>query len=397
MGRVESVVLFALPALATLTIWCTDPLWNWASEAGMLLLASLVSVRAYVRKIRYNMLFPIGAIAAWGFLQLALGWTVYRYATLDAALRLAACASVAFSAAALLSVRQRREEWLRWFSWFAVVVGLVSVLAYHTSPGKILWIVPGIYPDNWGPFPSRNNFAQFLELSFPVAVYQFDLGWGRERRDEARCLAALAPALLFACGVASASRAGSAILTLEALWMTVLMWRRMRKALAGLVLATGALIFVMGAGTLVARLGEPDPLSVRREVFRSVWAMVQSRPWTGYGLGTFSDVYPGFAEFDPGTRVEHAHNDWLEWASEGGIPFAALWAFFAIFIVRRALRPIWGVGILAVLVHALVDYPFARLGITAWFFALAGALLSVEHGVGSDRGPEAAEKKWRWV
>jgi O-antigen ligase len=170
------------------------------------------------------------------------------------------------------------------------------------------------------------------------------------------------------------------------------MWRRMRKALAGLVLATGALIFLMGAGTLVVRLVEPDPLSVRREIFRSAWTMVQSRPWTGYGLGTFSNVYPEFAEFDPGTHVEHAHNDWLEWAAEGGIPFAALWAFFAIVIAPRALRSIWGVGILAAFLHALVDYPFARLGIAAWFFALVGALLGSESAIGSDRAGRTKER-----
>ena len=78
--------------------------------------------------------------------------------------------------------------------------------------------------------------------------------------------------------------------------------------------------------------------------------------------------------------VEHAHNDWLEWASEGGIPFAALWIFLAIPICRRAFRSIWGVGILAVLVHALVDYPFAKLGVAAWFFALCGGLLAAEAG-----------------
>jgi O-antigen ligase len=128
--------------------------------------------------------------------------------------------------------------------------------------------------------------------------------------------------------------------------------------------------------TLVGRLREPDPLSARREIFHSTWNMIRSRPWTGYGLGTFPEVYPEFAVFDPGTKVDHAHSDWLEWTSEGGIFFAAMWVFLAIFIAPRALRSIWGVGILAVFIHALVDYPFAKLGVAAWVFALIGALLS---------------------
>ena len=362
-------------------------MWNWASEGAMLLLAAVICMLGY-GQVDYKMFIPIGAIGAWGFVQLAVGLTVVRYATLAAALQMAAYASVAYSAAAVLTFGERRETWLQWFCWFAVGIGLVSVLAYHTSPGRILWIFPTTYPDNWGPFPSRNNFAQFLELSFPVAVYQFDRLQAREGNSEARWLAGLAPAILFACGIASASRTGSILLVMEALCMAVLLRRtaprrrdsKMSFTWAGMALATGALIVVMGAGTLAGRFRAPDPLAGRREIFHADWKMTLSRPWTGYGLGTFPYVYPEYAEFDPGARVEHAHNDWLEWLSEGGILFAALWIFLAIFVARPALRSIWGVGVLAVLVHATVDYPFAKLGVAAWLFALIGGLLAREHG-----------------
>jgi O-antigen ligase len=390
MDRLESVVLFALAALATLLVWSGDPLWNWACEGAMLLLAAVVSVRVCGQesgtKPDYKVFIPFAMIGVWGFAQLALSATAVRYATLTAALQYAAYASVAFSAAVILSSRQRREIWLQWFCWFAVGIGLVSVLAYHTSPGKILWLFPSAYPDNWGPFPSRNNFAQFLELSFPVAVYQFERLQAADNNKEARWLGGLAPAVLFACGIASASRAGSILLLLEALLMAILSRRSKGFAWAGMALATGALILVMGAGTLLGRFRDPDPMSGRREIFQAAWKMSLSRPWTGYGLGTFPYVYPEFAVFDPGSRVEHAHNDWLQWVSEGGIPFAAVWIFLTIFITRAALRSIWGVGILAVFVHALVDYPFAKLGVAAWLFALLGGLLAAERGFLSGGG-----------
>ncbi len=124
------------------------------------------------------------------------------------------------------------------------------------------------------------------------------------------------------------------------------------------------------------RLADPDPLKVRREIFHSAAAMIAAHPWHGYGLGTFAAVYPEFAEFDNGASVEHAHNDWLEWAAEGGIPFAALWAVLAVCVARPAIRSFWGMGVLAVFLHALVDYPFARIGVAAWEFLLIGALLA---------------------
>lgn len=378
----ESVLLFALPALATMLISSSDPLFNWALEGAILGLAALVSWQARDYKMKLNVFIFLAAIGAWGFAQLALGTTVYGYATLDAGLRFASFAAMAFSSAAVLGNRQRIEAWLNCFCCFAAGLGVLSVLAYYTSSHKILWVFPALYADNWGPFPSRNNFAQFLELSFPVAVYQFGRsharGEGERRRvSEEGWLAALASAVLFACGIASASRAGAAILTSEALCLAVLVRPKFRT-IATLTLTTAALILVMDPVTLAGRLRDPDPLSVRREIFQSTWHMVRSRPWTGYGLGTFPQVYPEFAIFDPGTQVDHAHSDWLEWASEGGVFFVALWLLLSIFIAPLALRSIWGVGILAVFVHAAVDYPFAKLGVAAWFFALLGALLSWE-------------------
>jgi O-antigen ligase len=383
MGPLENVLLFALPALATMLISSSGPLWNWACEAAILLLAAWVSLRVRGRGIAWQIFLPLTAIGLWGFAQLALGATSYRYATIDASLRFAACAAMAFSAAEALGNRRRLETWLTWFCWFAVVVGLVSVLAYSTSPGKILWIFPAVYPDNWGPFASRNAFAQFLELSFPVAVYQFTRT--HARGNEVGWLFGLPPAVLFACGIASASSAGAAILVLEALCLVALLRPKLRTV-TSLVLLTAISVFLMDPVTLMGRLRDPDPLSVRREIFHSTWNMIRSRPWNGYGLGTFPEVYPEFAVFDPGTQVDHAHSDWLEWTSEGGIFFVAAWALLAIFIAPRALRSIWGVGILAVFIHASVDYPFAKLGVAAWVFALIGALGSQRDSYKKEQG-----------
>jgi hypothetical protein len=48
----------------------------------------------------------------------------------------------------------------------------------------------------------------------------------------------------------------------------------------------------------------------------------------------------------------------------------------AVAAIRPALRSIWGIGVPAIFVHALVDDPFVRFGVSAWLFILAGALES---------------------
>jgi hypothetical protein len=247
--------------------------------------------------------------------------------------------------------------------------GVASVLAYYTSPGKILWFFPSPYPDVWGPFLSRNNFAQFLELALPVSLWLGSTGRGTPYHWMG--------AAILACGLASASRAGAVVLVLEAAAVFLLARPAApRRLIPQFWLAVLAMAALAGGEALVHRLEDPDPFRDRREISESSLQMIAARPWAGYGLGNFATVYPEFARFDPGAVVGHAHNDWLEWATEGGWPYAGVWMLLAISVTRPAFRSIWGIGVPAVFVHALVDYPFARFGVAAWLFILAGALES---------------------
>jgi O-antigen ligase len=261
-----------------------------------------------------------------------------------------------------------RLQFLRAFTWLGFGMSVVGVLAYYTSPGLILWLYPSPYPDNWGPFLSRNNFAQFLEIALPVAL------WFAIRERSPRY--AVVAAVIFAAGLASASRAGAALLIVECVvvWM-LLRTEHPRLRILGWFAATAAgLATLAGASTLLGRLSAADPFEYRHEIARSTLAMIREHPWHGSGLGTFASAYPAHATFDAGRVVEHAHNDWLEFAAEGGWPYAALWILLALGMARAAIRSVWGIGVIAVCLHALVDYPFARLGIALWVFVFLGAI-----------------------
>ena len=152
-----------------------------------------------------------------------------------------------------------------------------------------------------------------------------------------------------------ASRAGCALVLLE---MLVIPWLAMRRGrveakhrarIIGQLLAFGlASILIVGWGVLRDRLHLLQPLVVRRELLISSFHMLLDRPWFGFGLGTWSIAYPAYALYDDGTFVNQAHNDWMQWAVEGGLPFVALIAAFAVSLVRRAWRCVWGLGIIAV-------------------------------------------------
>jgi O-antigen ligase len=375
----QSIILTLLAILVTTSLWNTDPLLVWGYEIAVFAVAGWACLQDRGSHLRMRLAaFPLAVIGLLGFVQLILGSTVYRWATFNTALQNLALAATALAAFLVFRTPAARGAFLRNFRWFSLTLCLVSVLSYWTSPGKILWIFPALYPDNWGPFPSRNNFAQFLELSFPLALFEM----GHRERSWA---AAFPPAAMLGAGLGCASRAGSVLLIAEAVTGLFLMrqrfqLRRARASLLTFALASAACASLAGAGVLVRRFAAPDPFQDRREIFRSTLlmiktgTMIQARAWMGYGLGSFSTVYPQFAEFDPGASVEHAHNDWLEWTAEGGLVYAAAWAVLAVWSVRPAVRSIWGLGVPAVFLHALVDYPFARLGISVWVFLLLGVL-----------------------
>jgi O-antigen ligase len=369
-----ALVLLCLAMAATLAIGLRDPRSDYIYESAIFMVAACWCWTTPEIGMKAMPLIPLALIPGWGFFQLALGATVYRYATLSSSLRGAALAATAWLGCCVLRSERLRTKFLRAFAWFGVLVAISSVLAYFTSPGKILWIVNAPYPDVWGPFLSRNNFAQFLELALPVAL------WLGLREPKGDVLYILMGAVMLASGLASASRAGSAILVAEAI---VCLWIRrqssqLRRLSGGLLLATILLAAIPGVGNLAGRLAMPDPYQGRREIARSTLAMISARPWTGFGLGTYSSVYPAYATFDPGQSVDHAHNDWLEWAAEGGIPYASIWMVLAIWSIGPAWRSGWGLGVLGCFAHGLVDYPFARLGIAAWIFLLLGMLCATE-------------------
>ncbi|MEI9812250.1 MAG: O-antigen ligase family protein [Acidobacteriota bacterium] len=99
-------------------------------------------------------------------------------------------------------------------------------------------------------------------------------------------------------------------------------WVPLRAALvpaATTVVGIAGLTAVAGWRFLLGRFQEANPFGLRWELAQSSWRMFLDRPWTGWGMGTWPVVYPGFARYDDGSYVNQAHNDWAQWAVEGGI------------------------------------------------------------------------------
>jgi hypothetical protein len=326
-------------------------------------------------------LLPLGAPIVWGSLQLIASRTIYRWNTWIAMLDWATYLGTAFIALQLLRDTRKVEHFLRTVAHFSLVLAAVSIMQMFTSHGKVYWLFATGYTDFvLGPFLSRNQHAAFMELLLPIVL------WCAIEDRRRAMLYAVTAGVIFASVIAGASRAGSILVAIEVVVFLALALanRYISPAEAGsafgkLVVLLAFFTTVVGWQVLWNRLQQPDPFAVRREILWSSLDMVRARPIWGFGLGNWQTAYPQYAHFDDGSYVNQAHDEWVQWAAEGGIPLVLILASLGAICVRPAIRVLWGLGVLSVFVHAFVDYPLEqRPALAAWFFALVVLVVQAE-------------------
>jgi hypothetical protein len=379
-----AAALAALLAYAVLTIWISQR-WAW----GVVQCAVFASVGVWAAlKLRHPSpvrgslwLAPLCAAPLWGLLQLATRRTVYRFGTWDAVWNWATWLALFFLALQIFQHSAARHWFLRFALYFGAGLSVLATVQTFTSHGKIFWLFPSGYTDLvLGPFVYKNQYAAFLEMILPIALWH-------ALRDRRRAFAGYAmAAAMLASVVAALSRAGSVLMCVEVAAVLLAAWGRgmASGAVVRGLAAFGALavlfVSVVSSQALRQRLVERDPYTVRQELLVSSLAMLHDRPGMGFGLGNWARAYPGYALFDDGTYVNQAHNDWAQWAAEGGLPFFAILLSLVAMALPAALRSVWGIGLVSVWVHCLVEYPLQqRPAIGAWFFVLLGALAAARH------------------
>jgi len=319
-------------------------------------------------------------IPAWGVMQIVAHTTASTYETREAVLRWGALAAVFFLTQVIVRSRADREIILMVFLSFATVMAVLCLLQLFTSEGSVLWLFPTGYKEVFATFQYHNNYAQFIEVSLPIVLWRALRegwrGWGY----------ALAGGVLYASVIGSASRSGTVLCTAELLAMLAigLVLRKRQEPGRFLHSTTVSLVMVpllaaiftcvVGWQKVWERFQQSDPYEGRYEFMLSAVDMAEHRPMIGYGLGTFPEVYQQHAVKDFPFYANHAHNDWAEFAADGGIPF-----FLLVFIpfaaaVATALRHPWGLGVITVMLHACVDYPFPRPAVSGWLFAMLALL-----------------------
>lgn len=310
---------------------------------------------------------------------------------------------------------------------FAMAVAIYALLA---------WQAPGIlnFKSNahgtFGFFPNRNHTATLLVMGGVVALGLLAQGIRRCQHWQTSGGAVILLFLLWVLSSLSISRAGVVLMGAGGIFWLILAGRHYRGGNAGkavaLAMGGGLLIFFLletpvrqriermvgslgsdatqsGAGPVRGRL---ENLDSRVAIYQDTAAMIADAPWSGWGQGQFSVVFPQYQHESAalaGRHCLHPESDWLWMAAESGVPATLALAALALAVVlpvvgsirqgrSRAVRAGLLVAALIVPLHGLIDVPghrFSLLWISAWLLALAAGERR------QPRFPHAAAAGWR--
>ncbi len=225
-------------------------------------------------------------------------------------------------------------------------------------------------------YGNRNHLAGFMEMAIPLAIglcLSGVRGW--KFWLSVYFVLALVPAL-----VLSLSRGGwlGAFAGLLFMAVCLLLDRRFKRKAVLLTVVGGffaVLLVVLSSTSAVERiltvsdLESGSGIGSRLVVWGGVLDMIGQSPFLGTGPGTFPYAFtrfqpPGFA-----CHFKMAHNDYLQFAAEAGLPVLAIVGWTAFALYRRGFEKIGAPSrlvrgttlgalsaITAILVHSLFDF-----------------------------------------
>jgi O-antigen ligase len=371
----KSTVLLVILVFGLLTLW-EETAWMWAIEqVALFALGAWCLVLKLPLRDRRGSVLPgilLAGIVVLCAIQLVAHTTADRWETTTQLYTWLAWLTAYWIAVVTLG----DEEFLERIQIAGIAIAVLAILHRTTSHGKVFWIFETGRKFVMGVFPYENQYAAFILVALPGVLV-------RALRGRSHRFSWMAgAAIMVASVVSSSSVAGAALVLLETLVIVALVcrelhwsWKKQIALAAGILAMAAAFGSISGWADILSDLERHNALEVRRQLTLSTIEMAREHLITGWGMGTWTEVYPAYARFDDGVFDNAAHNDWAQWASDGGLPMLLLMAALALALVRPAVRSVWGFGLLFVLGYSLMEFHFQeRPQFGCFFFAMAGAL-----------------------
>ena len=361
----------------------------------------------------YNAYAPILSISEGQWIPL----TINQKATLQEFFRISCYSLIYFLTINLLSIDGRLKKTVYTVIALAAGIAMLAIVQQVDSPDRIFWL--RTVPDNsspFGPWINPNQFAGYMEMMAPLALGLFLFYRPRMHPDEtlrgkivnfftmpgsSRYLFLGCAATLMALSVFVSLCRGGILTIILSVFVFMLMhnMKQNKQGRAAVLVIVGCVVMAVswfGWDTIAAEFNHGFSSSGELNDGRfPLWAdtlrIIQSFFLFGSGFGTYIDIFPSFRSF-PGYHVfDHAHNDYLELLTDGGVIGFVLAAWFVLAVLGhgwkliRARRDLYAVllgigaftGIIAMLMHSVTDFNMHNGADGLYFFFLCGLLVAV--------------------
>lgn len=315
------------------------------------------AVLAHVGQARYDIL-----AAAWTLLEDSPSWQTISYMPEKslAWLLFLLCLTLFFitlkSLFAEILVLKRLVFVMMCVALAEAFYGLIQVLVPTTG---ILWVdsVQAYMGNARGTFVNRNNFAGFMEMTWPIAL-GFTLAQGGWRRGDSlrnmlssdrlnqQALLALGIVVMVLALFFSGSRAGITGGVIGFLTFIFLIQPGIKRAgffpwalVGGIVLLLIIYSTAIGVGPIFDRFLRLSGGDSRLDIWRDSWTIIKEQP-LGIGLRNYETVFPIYNQsLITDKSVTYAHNDYLQLLIEAGwLGFFALIGGFFAFLGKSVIQ-----------------------------------------------------------
>ena len=345
-----------------------------------------------------------------------LSLSINKKATLLEVIRLISYVTFYVLTVQLLTKGERLRKTVAAIAAFTALLSVFSILQHFLSNNKIYWVRELTGGGSmFGPYVNRNHYAGLVDMLFPIVLGLFLFHKPhvsripmRERmtalfsRGETNVYLLLGlSAVLSATSVfLTLSRSGIVSLCLSmAFFGALFLLRGSDKKRAAIIIIVAVLVTLsvgwFGWGPVFERFGQlknaqGDISELRFEIWGDSSHILQDFPLVGTGFGTFLNIYPKYRTIPGDGIVDHAHNDYIELLSDGGITAAFLVLWFALvfafktFSSFRKRRETYSVyifisaitGILSLLMHSFTDFNLHTGANGLYLFFLFGVAVS---------------------
>jgi len=437
------ILFFAPLAFATVELWSLTIV---ECAIGVLALLTLwYQYRGRIESVRVPGILPLFLLVFWMFFQLVplplwlvgflspgsvdvyqpvyqvaggpdwLPLSVNRKATLFEMLRIGSYGLLFILTVQLLADGKTLQKTAKAVAGLAIFIAFLAIIQRYTSPDLIYWFRSGPDARFMGPWINRSQFAGFMAMLLPLLLGLFL--YYRPVVNEKEPLRArivdffASPGsnwqLILGFGIVvvlfsimlSLSRGGIIATILSFLLFYTFLSRKkgVRSWPALVIFIVGILLFFLnfGVNEFADRINdsftpEGQPIFDRLPTWRDTLEIIKVFWLTGAGFGTFVDIFPLFRTIPGSSVFDHAHNDYLELITDGGIISFVLAGWFVVAVMRHG----WGmirkrrdkfsiligigslVGICSMLLHAITDFNMHNGADGLYFFFLCGLLVS---------------------